>query len=364
MTTEDWLESNRGNLDLEQSSHRFWFRTSMGLEDLVLAEIEDHFKPINVFKSHRNLFIELDAGPTDKVLNIRTADDVYDYLGYCDQIDHKKSSADRLKEHFTAHIAPYLIRHYSQKNIRITVSFVGKRNFNRYYVENRLNEVLVASNQVGILSNEQRDTGQAGEIRVRIHLENDRAYFGVGLQDTPLHRRLWRATKYTGQLHTPIAACMARQLTPHQQALIFDPFCGSGTLLIESALLHPGIAHLGFDLSEAAILVAGQASAMAHTRITFGKNDSLSIKPPNVDYFLLSNPPWGDKHEITSLSENFYPKLANLIRTSLGAILLLPEELIINLRQETDLKFEEIAQTRIRGKLASIVKIEVVASTQ
>ncbi len=355
MTKGHWLKKAGRNPGSEHSQC-YWLRTSMGLENLVLQEVESHCTPEQTFKSHRNVFIQVGQTMTNIFRALRTPDDAYEYLGYCEGIDHTRQSLDTIQQFFIHAIAPDLIQHYAQQKLRITVSFLGKRNYNRYLLEKRLGESL--SGKIKLLDNEQRDAWQEGELRLRVHLEDDRAYWGLGLADIPLHRRFWRAIRYTGQVHTPVAACMARQVEPKDGQVIFDPFCGSGTLLIESAMLHTKYQHLGHDISQEAIEIARESAAQAETDILFEQRDSLLIDPPQVDYYLVSNPPWGDKHEIGETDTLFYKKLAQLIRKSAGAVLLLPENSMLRLQEEADWEMQEITQTRIRGKLAYLLKIK------
>jgi 23S rRNA G2445 N2-methylase RlmL len=188
-------------------------------------------------------------------------------------------------------------------------------------------------------------------------MEGNAAYFGLGLQDTPLHRRPWRSLRYTGQLHTTVAAAMARVLDPPSNALIIDPFCGSGTLLAESAIMHPACRHEGWDIKEEALTIARQSAEQAGVQPAFRLRDSLQQSPPGKEYYLLSNPPWDEKHQISDGNiRRFISALDNWTQRSAVSVLLLPEELVLLLEEETGKPLERIATTRVRGKLAEIVK--------
>ncbi|MEK6647621.1 MAG: hypothetical protein AABY84_13200 [Candidatus Firestonebacteria bacterium] len=144
--------------------------------------------------------------------------------------------------------------------IRITVSFLGTRNFNRFYIENSLNKIIESHTKSIILSNEKGDKWKEGENRIRIHIEDDKAYFGIGLQDKPLHRRKWRVNSYLAQLLPPLAAAMTMIAKPTKGMKIVYPFCGSGTILIESALQNTFSQHVGFDIEKNAIDIAKENS--------------------------------------------------------------------------------------------------------
>lgn len=331
----------------------------MGLEQLLAEELRDRLPLDQLYFSHRSVFINIEpAAPMEDgaLTAIRTADDVYRYLGCCAGIDRTRPSLEKLLTYFRKQIIPALSADASTF-LRITLSFVGKRNYSRYFVENQLNELIKEHTSFLPLSNELKAAKEAGELRLRCHIEDDMAFWGLGLEDTPLHRRPWRALRYDAQLHTPVAAAMARALDGTQANVIIDPFCGSGTILIESAQQYPHHQHFGFDVNQEAIDIARQAAEMADVSIEFSLQDSLAAGPPSRPYLLLSNPPWDEKHEIASEQKpGFIPQLAELIRTSAGGVLLLPEEMVEEIANESAFKLKRVAQTRVRGKLAWIIK--------
>ena len=189
-------------------------------------------------------FFSLEEAVPENVLcnSLHTADDIYQFLGQVEGIDNTKQSVKNIEQHVLQHVLPVITR---SQHVRVTVSFLGDRNFNRYYIENSLNSILATQANAYILSNENGDKWIKGEVRIRLHIEDDQCYIGVGLQDKPLHRRIWRGESYTAQLHPPIAAAMAMLVNPWFSVSIIDPFCGSGTILVESALQHEGIKHMG-----------------------------------------------------------------------------------------------------------------------
>lgn len=329
----------------------------MGLEALVLEEVRQTLPVVHHFVSHRNVLAAVDAvGQLEyKVQQLRTADDVYRYVGCCHGIDRTRPSVDKLIGFFEKVLLPQLPSTSGSPYVRLTFSFVGKRNFSRFFVENRFNELVTRLTRLQALSNEREDGKMLGELRLRCHLEGETAFVGIGLSDTPLHRRPWRELRYTGQLHPPVAAAMARLLQPTAELPVIDPFCGSGTILIESALQYPTIQHLGYDLQLEALEVARECARQAGTQVFFQQQDSLAWHPQADSYYLLSNPPWDEKHPITDA--DFVKTLANLLRNSEAAVLLLPEEMVQEIRRISSLPLQQIAHTRVRGKLASLIQL-------
>jgi 23S rRNA (guanine2445-N2)-methyltransferase / 23S rRNA (guanine2069-N7)-methyltransferase len=98
----------------------------------------------------------------------------------------------------------------------------------------------------------QRDGSRPGidtdepDIRINLRLRRDRATVSLDLAGTPLHRRGWREEQGEAPLKENLAAAMLlRARWPEVYAAggaLLDPMCGSGTLLIEAALMAADVA--------------------------------------------------------------------------------------------------------------------------
>lgn len=355
----DWLQTNI----TETQEVRYWFRTPMGLEKLATEEIVSLLPVAEAYQSHRNVFVHLSVPNADhaaRARQSRLADDVYVYWGSCQGIDRTKDSLRHLIPFLKAVLEPALSAYGSDTPIRPTVSFVGKRNFSRFFVEAKISQLIQEHTNFQTLSNEEEEGKLKGELRLRCHIEDDLAYIGLGLQDTPLHRRSWRNIRYPGQLHTPVAGAIARAIDAPAGSHLLDPFSGSGTILIESGLTHSTCTCEGWDISEEALDIARQSAQQAAVKADFLCRDSLATLPLKRDYYLISNPPWDEKHQINDGSlERFISGLARLVQQSVASVLLLPEELVSLLEEQLEHHFERIATTRVRGKLALIIRYTV-----
>ncbi|MEO6967750.1 MAG: bifunctional 23S rRNA (guanine(2069)-N(7))-methyltransferase RlmK/23S rRNA (guanine(2445)-N(2))-methyltransferase RlmL [Rhodanobacteraceae bacterium] len=83
-------------------------------------------------------------------------------------------------------------------------------------------------------------------IRLNLRLHRDRATLSIDLSGEPLHRRGWRRDQGEAPLKENLAAAMllrARWTEIYAQGgALVDPMCGSGTLLIEGALMVANVA--------------------------------------------------------------------------------------------------------------------------
>ncbi len=84
------------------------------------------------------------------------------------------------------------------------------------------------------------------ELGVFVHLYRDRCTLLVDTTGDSLHKRGWRRFQGRAPLAETLAAAIVSMSQWDRRAPLLDPFCGSGTLLIEGALAAAGIAPGGF----------------------------------------------------------------------------------------------------------------------
>jgi 23S rRNA (guanine2445-N2)-methyltransferase / 23S rRNA (guanine2069-N7)-methyltransferase len=84
------------------------------------------------------------------------------------------------------------------------------------------------------------------DVRINLRLRRDRATVSIDLAGSPLHRRGWRELQGEAPLKENLAAAMllrARWPEMYKEGgALLDPMCGSGTLLIEGALMAADVA--------------------------------------------------------------------------------------------------------------------------
>ncbi|MGY3039354.1 23S rRNA (guanine2445-N2)-methyltransferase / 23S rRNA (guanine2069-N7)-methyltransferase [Rhodanobacter sp. TND4EL1] len=197
----------------------------------------------------------------------------------------------------------------------------------------------------------QRDGSRPGidtdepDIRINLRLRRDRATVSLDLAGSPLHRRGWREEQGEAPLKENLAAAMLlRGRWPEVYAAggaLLDPMCGSGTLLIEGALMAADVApglrreyfgFLGWQQHDIALwrglldeaTLRAENGLRALRSVFFGSDaDSRMVQtakrnaqeagvagfftldkqdvthaapPPGIDYGLvITNPPYGER---------------------------------------------------------------------
>jgi tRNA (guanine6-N2)-methyltransferase len=180
----------------------------------------------------------------------------------------------------------------------VSASFQGRRNYNRFDIEDLVGETL---HELSGSRYHSRRTGiapPAERIEWRVILDCTTMWVGVRPFDVPLHRRDWRRQTVTGSLHPPVAAAMAglARISPRHRVL--DPFCGAGTLLLEAHAVTPGATYVGVDRSPDAI-AAAHANTPSQALIQWRIGDARLRQ--RVDR-ILTNPPWDVRLAIGDLT--------------------------------------------------------------
>lgn len=114
----------------------------------------------------------------------------------------------------------------------------------------------------------------------------------------------YRLHALPASIHPATAAALLRYALPGVKpgARVMDPCCGSGTMLIERAMLAPCSAISGIDISARAIEAARANAAAAGVRSKFSNKDYLRFTADILYDEVISNLPFGNR--VGSHSDN------------------------------------------------------------
>lgn len=197
------------------------------------------------------------------------------------------------------------------------------------------------------------DTRQP-DVRIHVFLTRDEVVFYLDTSGEALFKRGWRGATGEAPLRENLAAGILRLAgwTPDQALL--DPMCGSGTFLVEAALmatrrapglnrtfgfeklrnfdhkawdtLHQQVAAqenksiktmiYGYDRSGDAIAQArlNVAALGLEQRIELKQCSFEDSKPPTASGVLITNPPYGVRLEELDELAAWYPKLGDILK--------------------------------------------------
>lgn len=191
---------------------------------------------------------------------------------------------------------------------------------------------------------------QRSSIDVRVFIDGTWTLIGVRISDQPLSRREYRVVNVRGSLRPTVAAALVR-LAVHESKpqRVWDPFCGSGTILCEAALLGHDV--WGTDIEPEAV-DATRANISTVKRQFWGRIDNADSTSPKTWQkhrdvaAVVSNLPWGKQVPIKSkqaLYDAIASGVADLGRRGGTGVLLTsePARIIQRLRRENGIAVDE-----------------------
>jgi methylase of polypeptide subunit release factors len=134
-------------------------------------------------------------------------------------------------------------------------------------------------------------TGYSWELIIR--QSGQRTIIGARpmLPDNRFH---YRKRDVPASLHPTLAAAAVRASPMQNPKIVLDPFCGSGTLLAESAIRYPNAKMTGIDIDERA-LRAARENLKSFEQISLIRADSTVFDFTTCVDLIISNPPYGQR---------------------------------------------------------------------
>jgi tRNA (guanine6-N2)-methyltransferase len=180
----------------------------------------------------------------------------------------------------------------SHPRLDVVASLEGRRNYNRFAVENAVGDLLARRLHGSYLARTSsgRQPGEP-DLMVRVFVRAAEAVTAAEVAARPLHRRGYKQESGPGTLHPPTAAALARLAHPAGTAA--DPFCGDGTIAIETALSYPAARVLASDIDDVRLGHAERNAARAGISLTLRQADAARLPWPDQSIdAVITNPPW------------------------------------------------------------------------
>ncbi len=260
-------------------SYRVLVRTVTGLEHLAAAELTTAGHRV-IEQSKRQLVVDA----TESIVSDppKLADDLFLIGASVDDPGHTKAALNTLTRKLRKHLRiPF--PHHGQ--FAVSASYVGRRTYNRFDIEDLVGAVVNARTGARYHS---RRTNKPPEQRTdwRVALDGTNVHIGIRPFPAPLHRRRWRQHTVPGSLHPPVAAAMAQLAGIEPGQVVLDPFCGAGTILIEAQQLEPSAQYVGVDHAEASLRAAERNARSIQWQLGDAKRPQIAADR------ILTNPPW------------------------------------------------------------------------
>jgi len=156
----------------------------------------------------------------------------------------------------------------------------------------------------------------AAMLRVEADADATRIWFVPTFEAD--QRFAYRVADVGASINPVVGACLARLVRRGDKGVVVDPTCGSGTLLIERAMLDSGTLLAGIDISRTAIRSAAgnviAAGLAARIAVRAGDGGDAAAWPDRCDE-VLANLPFGLRTEDRNLDGLYRRIVGNIART-------------------------------------------------
>lgn len=190
-------------------------------------------------------------------------------------------------------------------------------------------------------------TEEGARYNIELSFFKDNVMVSLDTSGMPLHKRGYRDKVWTAPIKETMASALIMLSVWNKDRAFIDPFCGSGTIPIEAALIGSNIAPginrkfafedwdmvdksiieqnrqkandlidnnqklriSGFDIDSRALALANYHAEKAKVKVHFETSDMRNIKSKYKYGVIVTNPPYGerisDNKEIISLYKDF-----------------------------------------------------------
>ncbi|MBM3981248.1 MAG: methyltransferase [Planctomycetes bacterium] len=312
--------------------------THGGIESTAADEITRDLGG-EVKKTARGLVVFRLDELSDKLLSLRTTEDVFLLAWGSDSLTYKADDLDTIRT-WTARKPDW--EHLFKLHHRLRPKTKGRPT---YHV------VCQMQGEHGFRRADARAAfveGLAGKIPNGWHYNNENAWLeiwltiysktavcGVRLSDRAMRHRTYKLDHVQASLRPTVAAAMVRLAGVGPGMTVLDPFCGAGTLMAEALIVAEqrgrggAIRVIGGDIDPNAVFVTSQN--LAHVgRAALARWDAtaLPLESDSVDR-IISNPPFGKQlssiDKIGALYEGSAAEWDRVLRPGGRAVLLAME---------------------------------------
>jgi 23S rRNA G2445 N2-methylase RlmL len=300
-----------------------------GLEWVCAAEVERAVPGASeITLARREVWFTV-ASLDALLLGLRTADDAFAEMGRATltgRVTARATAETVLAFPWTTRVAELArIRDRPQNpGIDVVASIEGHKTLTRFAVENAVGPGLAGALDGHYL--ERTPAGRApgtASITARIFVRAGDVARGseivatIRLGAAPLHRRAYKQDTGPGTLHPPLAAALAQLAAPKPTQHVLDPFCGDGTIAIETALAFPDAHVAGSDLDKIRLANAERNAIRAGVPVSWRRADATDTRAdPRADHrvdAIITNPPWDLTVRTTGRLNAFWNQLPQLL---------------------------------------------------
>ncbi|MGB9594730.1 MAG: methyltransferase [Candidatus Poribacteria bacterium] len=216
---------------------KYYATNIMGLEDILWQEIQTKLHNISLIEKKKGRISFTYAGDPKELLNIRSAENIYVYVGIISGLTRSRNSLGEIFKQVSSYNLEIPLKIHKdlhggkgkkRPTFRVVSTMIGRHNFRRIDAQTAVESALT----------KKYDWKLAIEnptIEFRLDLEEDKAIIGIRLTDERIRRRKYKISHIPGSLNPSVAYSMVFLSEPNSSDIFIDPLCGAGTIAIERA---------------------------------------------------------------------------------------------------------------------------------
>lgn len=307
-----------------------------GLEEVAAEEIERDLGG-EVRKTGRGIVVFRVDAIDDRLLRLRTAEDVFLLVWGTDQLTYRAADLDQITR-WTARgpdWATLLRLHHAVRPRpagKPTYHLVAQMEGHHAYQRRDARKAL-ARGLVGHFPESWRPVEENASVEVWLTIHDATAVCGLRLSDAIMRHRSYKLEHRPASLRPSVAAAMVRLAAVRPGQVVLDPMCGAGTLLAEQALYNErfrvAMDVRGGDLDFAAVRAAAiNLRRLGAPHLCRWDATRLPFAPATIDH-VISNPPFGKQlsspEEIGPLYRAMVREYDRVLRPGGQAVLLVSD---------------------------------------
>jgi 23S rRNA G2445 N2-methylase RlmL len=272
-----------------------------GLEPIAAEEIERDLDG-EVKKTGPGFVVFRVPEIDERLLSLRTTEDVFLFAWGTDQLSHRAEDLDRIRRWTAREVdwANLLRIHHAirpKPKGRPTYRLVTQMEGQQGYLRRDARKAL-AQGLVGKVPESWRPAEENAAVEFWLTIHGGAAVCGLRLSDRGMRHRTYKLEHRPASLRPTIAAAMVRLAEVRPRHVVLDPMCGAGTLLAErlsaAQRIRGGCVPVwGGDLDFSAVRAASvNLRRVGPALLARWDAARLPLEPGAVDR-IVSNPPFG-----------------------------------------------------------------------
>jgi tRNA (guanine6-N2)-methyltransferase len=304
-----------------------------GLEEVAAEEIERDLKA-EIKRVTRGVVVFRLDEIDERVLRLRTTEDVFLFAWGTDQLTHRAEDLDKIQR-WTAREPDWqhLLRiHHAVRprpKGKPTYHLVTQMEGKHAYLRRDAGKAF-ARGLAPHVPESWKPVEENAAVEFWLTIDGATAVCGLRLSDRTMRHRTYKGEHLPASLRPTVAAAMVRLAGVRPGQVVLDPTCGAGTLLAEQFLaaskFHEPITAIGGDLEHNAVRAATiNLRRLGEARLCRWDARRLPLAPVSVDH-VLCNPPFGKQlsspEQVGPLYRNLARELDRVLRPGGRAVLL------------------------------------------